>query len=280
MQQGEPRVEHTDIPVLTKKVAKSPAPAGVDMAELVAQLKQALLPELSTALRNELAENMQADVNAQLQSHTQSLLQLLEQSLQPKLEAMLTKHAEAEQRTFTDYAQLIQQSLISEARAKVGDSVQSIEQAFREAMTHVGKQQVQAVEETLAALLAVQQTSFSDKRQQLSEELEQSLEVFVKQLQEESRQKLATEHEVVESNLTLEYRQSLEKAFSEFAVKQTAEFKYQFTAELPAVEQALEEKINALVAAHMDEIKAQLTTQLKSKILEVLQGIKFVMPTV
>ncbi len=278
MQQGEPSVDNTDIPVLTKKVAKSNAPAAVDMAELVAQVKQALLPELSTALRNELAELMQTDVNAQVQSHIQSLAQ--EPPVQQQLEAMLTRHAEAEQRTFTDYAQLIQQSLISEARAQVGDSIQSIEQAFREAMTNVGKQQVQSVEETLAELLAVQQAGFSDKRAQLSEELQQSLEVFAKQLHEESRQKLATEHEVVESNLTLEYRQSLEKAFSEFAAKQTAEFKYQFTADLPAVEQALEERVNALLAAHMDEIKAQLTAQLKSKILEVLQGIKFVMPNV
>lgn len=275
MQQGDTSVDNTDIPVLTKKVPKSSAAAPVDMAELVAQVKQALLPELSAALRDELAELMQTDVNAQVQTHMQSLVP------DPSMhEAMLTKHAEAEQRTFTEYAQLIQQSLITEARAQIGDSIQSIEQAFREAMTNIGKQHVQSVEETLSGLLAVQQESFAEKRQQLSEELQQSLEVFVKQLQEESQQKLATEHEVVESNLTLEYRQSLEKAFSEFAAKQTAEFKYQFTADLPAVEQALEEKINALVATHMDEIRAQLTAQLKSKILEVLQGIKFVMPNV
>ncbi|MDP8567060.1 hypothetical protein [Methylophilus aquaticus] len=269
-------MDNTDIPVLTKKVSKNNVPAAVDMAELVAQVKQALLPELSAALRNELAEHMQHEVSAHMQSQVQSQ----EQSLQQPLEAMLTRHAEAEQRTFTDYAQLIQQSLITEARAQIGDSIQSIEQAFREAMTNVGKQQVQAVEETLSGLLAVQHESFAEKRQQLSEELQQSLEVYVKQLQDESQHKLATEHEVVESNLTLEYRQSLEKAFSEFAAKQTAEFKYQFTADLPAVEKALEDKINALVATHMEEIKAQLTAQLKSKILEVLQGIKFVMPTV
>lgn len=279
MQQGEPSVDNTDIPVLTKKVAKSHAPAAVDMAELVAQVKQALLPELSAALRSELAEQMQTSVSTQVQSLTQSLVEQ-QQSLQQPLADMLSQHAEAERRTFTDYAQLVQQSLISEARAQVGDSIQSIEQAFREAMTNVGKQQVQSVEEMLAELLAVQQAGFSDKRAQLSAELQQSLEAFAKQLHEDSRQKLATEHEVVESNLTLEYRQSLEKAFSEFAAKQTAEFKYQFTADLPAVEQALEEKVNALVAAHMDEIKAQLTAQLKSKILEVLQGIKFVMPNV
>lgn len=275
MQLGEPSVDNTDIPVLTKKVSKNNATSPIDMAELVAQVKQALLPELSAALRIELAEVVQDALRGQVSDAPPAPALDIH-----ALEARVTQHAETEQRTFTEYAQLIQQSLITEARAQIGDSIQSIEQAFREAMTNIGKQQVQSVEDTLSGLEATQAQTLAEKHQQLTDELQQSLAVFVKQLQDDSQKKLATEHEVVESSLTQEYRQSLEKAFSEFAAKQTAEFKYQFTAEVPAIEQALEEKVNALVAAHMDDIKAALTAQLKSKILEVLQGIKFVMPNV
>ena len=253
----------SEIPVLTKKV-QSPAneasvvsASQVDMAALVAQVKQSVLAELTEQWSTQIAEQVTAQVQQRMAAQ-----------------------AEREREMLSEYAQLVQQSIESDARAHVGDSIQAVESAFREALTSLGQQQIKQVEEQCTQLWLAQQTDMSAKAQALNEEMLAALTLHSKQLQIESKKILSTEHAAVESQLTDDYRQSLEKAFAEFASLQTVHFKQQFTAELPEIQAAMDTKVNGLVQAQMSELEKQLNSQLKLRILEVLQGIRFVMPTV
>lgn len=251
----------SEIPVLTKKVQSPANEAGVvnasqvDMAALVAQVKQSVLAELTEQWSTQIAEQVTAQV-----------------------EQRLAAQAEQQRSVLSDYAQLVQQSIESDARAHVGDSIQAVESAFRQAMTTLGQQQLQLLEEKYAQLWQTQQDEMAVKAQALNEEMLAALTLHSKQLQIESKKILSTEHAAVESQLTDDYRQSLEKAFAEFASLQTVHFKQQFTAELPEIQAAMETKVSGLVQAQMSELEKQLNSQLKARILEVLQGIRFVMP--
>ncbi len=309
----------SEIPVLTKVVQKSAAPA-MEMDELVAQLKQALLPEITQL------------VAAQLAEHSAGTLAAAQQSL-------------------ADYANTLQQDVLAKAQSQVGDSIQAIEQAFHEAMGNVSKQQLQAFEaqltqltatqqtqmqsaeqsfqaslennlqqqsqaveeklaqlsatqqqllaeteqslrdtvqkagaqwlgETLSPLADAQQAQMESRLQSLREQLEQGLVDHLQQLQETNQQTLSDSQASAATTLVADYKQSLQEAFAELNAAQMAEFKQSMQAELAASAPALEEKVAAVVAAQLQEMEAEMNKRLKSRILEVLQGIKFVMPTV
>lgn len=309
----------SEIPVLTKVVQKSAAPA-IEMDELVAQLKQVLLPEITQL------------VTAQLAEHSPGTLAAGQQSL-------------------ADYANTLQQEVLAKAQSQVGDSIQAIEQAFREAMGNVSKQQLQVFEEqigclnetqksqlqaseqsfqatlennihqqlqaveeklsqlgdtqqqllaateqtvrdtvqktgaqwlgeTLSPLADAQQAQMESRLQSLREQLEQGLVDHLQQLQETNKQTLSDSQASATATLVADYKQSLQEAFAELNAAQMAEFKQSMQAELAASAPALEEKVAAVVSAQLQEMEAEMNKRLKSRILEVLQGIKFVMPTV
>lgn len=275
-------MDNAEIPVLTKVVQKSSAPA-LEIDEVVAQVKQALLPELTEMVTHQLGQRA-------------------------------FERTVVEQQALTEYAGSLQQELSKQVQSLVGDSIQSIEQAFREAMGNVGKQQLQSVEEEvsrltetqqqllvtteqsireiaesagkqqleekLSQLIESQQTQIAARVQQMQEQLEKTMVDHMQQLQESSKQTLTAGQEAMESRLIEEYKQSLQSAFAEFTQQQTAEFKEKFNTELASVEAALQEKVQAMVNAQMHVIEGELTKRLKTSILEVLQGIKFVMPSV
>jgi len=316
-------VDISEIPVLTKVVQKAAAPA-VEMDELVAQLKQALLPDIAQLVATQFAEK------------TPDTLAAGQQSL-------------------ADYANTLQQEVLAKAQSQVGDSIQAIEQAFREAMDHVGKQQLQAFEahasqvtetqqtqiqaseqafhsalenttqqqlqaleeklsqlgdtqqqllatteqalrdtvdkagqqwvgETFSPLMDAQQAHMESRLQSLREQLEQGLAEHLQQLQDTHKQTLSDSQALAASTLVDDYKASLQQVFTELNAAQMAEFKQNMRAELAASEPALQEKIAAVVttvvAAQLQEVEAEMNKRLKSRILEVLQGIKFVMPTV
>jgi hypothetical protein len=316
-------VDISEIPVLTKVVHKGVAPA-FDMDELVTQLKQALLPEIAQLVATQLAEK-----------NTETLT--------------------AGQQSLADYANTLQQEVLAKAQSRVGDSIQAIEQAFREAMDHVGKQQLQAFEahtsqvaetqqtqmhaseqafhsalenttqqqlqsleaklsqlgethqqllastertlrdtvdkasqqwlgETFSPLMDAQQAHMESRLHSLREQLEQGLAEHLQQLQDTHKQTLSESQAIAASSLVDEYKASLQQVFTELNAAQMAEFKQNMQAELAASEPVLQEKIAAVVstvvAAQLQEVEAEMNKRLKSRILEVLQGIKFVMPTV
>lgn len=313
----------SEIPVLTKVVQKASVPA-IEMDELVTQLKQALLPEIAQLVATQFAEK-NPDTLA------------------------------AGQQSLADYANTLQQEVLAKAQSQVGDSIQAIEQAFREAMDHVGKQQLQAFEahasqvtdaqqtqmqageqafhsalentaqqqlqaleaklsqlgdtqqqlvatteqalrdtvdkagqqwmgETFSPLMDAQQAHMESRLQSLREQLEQGLAEHLQQLQDTHKQTLSDSQALAASTLVDDYKVSLQQVFTELNAAQMVEFKQNMQAELAASEPALQEKITAVVttvvAAQLQEIEAEMNKRLKSRILEVLQGIKFVMPTV
>lgn len=313
----------SEIPVLTKVVQKASVPA-IEMDELVTQLKQALLPEIAQLVATKFAEK-NPDTLA------------------------------AGQQSLADYANTLQQEVLAKAQSQVGDSIQAIEQAFREAMDHVGKQQLQAFEahasqvtdaqqtqmqageqafhsalentaqqqlqaleaklsqlgdtqqqlvatteqalrdtvdkagqqwmgETFSPLMDAQQAHMESRLQSLREQLEQGLAEHLQQLQDTHKQTLSDSQALAASTLVDDYKVSLQQVFTELNAAQMVEFKQNMQAELAASEPALQEKITAVVttvvAAQLQEIEAEMNKRLKSRILEVLQGIKFVMPTV
>ena len=254
-------MDNSEIPVLTKVVQKASAPV-LDVNELVAQVKQALLPEMTEIVTSQLGQRA------------------FERTI-------------VEQQALTEYAESLQQGLSRQVQSQVGDSIQSIEQAFREAMGNVGKQQLQAVEEEVARLTGTQaleekltqlmddqQTQIAARVQQMQEQLEKNMAEHMQQLQESSKQTLTAGQEAMESRLMDEHRQSLQDAFAEFSGQQTEVFKQKLNAELASVEAALQEQVHAMVSAQMQEIEVALNKRLKASILEVLQGIKFVMPSI
>jgi len=316
-------VDISEIPVLTKVVQKASVPA-IEMDELVTQLKQALLPEIAQLVATQFAEK-NPDTLA------------------------------AGQQSLADYANTLQQEVLAKAQSQVGDSIQAIEQAFREAMDHVGKQQLQAFEahasqvtdaqqtqmqageqafhsalentaqqqlqaleaklsqlgdtqqqlvatteqalrdtvdkagqqlmgETFSPLMDAQQAHMESRLQSLREQLEQGLAEHLQQLQDTHKQTLSDSQALAASTLVDDYKVSLQQVFTELNAAQMVEFKQNMQAELAASEPALQEKITAVVttvvAAQLQEIEAEMNKRLKSRILEVLQGIKFVMPTV
>ena len=82
------------------------------------------------------------------------------------------------------------------------------------------------------------------------------------------------------SSLVTDYKASLQQAFAELNTTQLTELRQHMQTELMASEAALQEKVAAMVAAQLQEMEADMNKRLKARILEVLQGIKFVMPTV
>lgn len=279
----------SEIPVLTKVVQKT-APAALDMEELVAQVKQALLPEITNAVTNQLGQRA-------------------------------FERTVVEQQALAEYAESIQQGLSKQVQAQVGESIQSVEQAFREAMGNLGKQQLQSVEaevarltqefsrltevqqqllstteqtirevaenagkqkleEKLAQLIEDQQAQIATKVLQMQEQLEKTMADHIHQLQESSKETLTSGQEAMEARLVEEYKQTLQTAFDEFTGQQTAEFKQKFNTELSSVETELQDKVQGMVSAQMQVIEGELNKRLKASILEVLQGIKFVMPSV
>ncbi len=279
----------SEIPVLTKVVQKT-APAALDMDELVAQVKQALLPEITNAVTSQLGQRA-------------------------------FERTVVEQQALAEYAESIQQGLSKQVQAQVGESIQSVEQAFREAMGNLGKQQLQSVEaevarltqefsrltevqqqllatteqtirevaenagkqkleEKLAQLIEDQQAQIATKVLQMQEQLEKTMADHIHHLQESSKETLTTGQEAMEARLVEEYKQTLQTAFDEFTGQQTAEFKQKFSTELSSVETELQDKVQGMVSAQMQVIEGELNKRLKASILEVLQGIKFVMPSV
>jgi hypothetical protein len=274
-------VDISEIPVLTKVVQKT-TPATVDVDEVVAQVKQALLPEIAEIVASQLGQRA------------------FERSV-------------VEQQALSEYAESIQQDLSRHAQAQVGESLQSIEQAFREAMGNVGKQQLQTLEEDVARLTATQQQLLATTEQTIREvaentgrqkleeklaqliddqqaqiagkvlemqaQLEKTMADHMHQLQESSKETLTSGQEAMEARLVEEYKLTLQSAFAEFTEQQTVEFKQKFNTELASVETELQTKVQGMVTAQMQVIEGELNKRLKSSILEVLQGIKFVMPS-
>jgi hypothetical protein len=274
-------VDISEIPVLTKVVQKT-TPATVDVDEVVAQVKQALLPEIAEIVASQLGQRA------------------FERSV-------------VEQQALSEYAESIQQDLSRHAQAQVGESLQSIEQAFREAMGNVGKQQLQTLEEDVARLTATQQQLLATTEQTIREvaentgrqkleeklaqliddqqaqiagkvlemqaQLEKTMADHMHQLQESSKETLTSGQEAMEARLVEEYKLTLQNAFAEFTEQQTVEFKQKFNTELASVETELQTKVQGMVTAQMQVIEGELNKRLKSSILEVLQGIKFVMPS-
>jgi hypothetical protein len=274
-------VDISEIPVLTKVVQKT-TPATVDVDEVVVQVKQALLPEIAEIVASQLGQRA------------------FERSV-------------VEQQALSEYAESIQQDLSRHAQAQVGESLQSIEQAFREAMGNVGKQQLQTLEEDVARLTATQQQLLATTEQTIREvaentgrqkleeklaqliddqqaqiagkvlemqaQLEKTMADHMHQLQESSKETLTSGQEAMEARLVEEYKLTLQSAFAEFTEQQTVEFKQKFNTELASVETELQTKVQGMVTAQMQVIEGELNKRLKSSILEVLQGIKFVMPS-
>jgi hypothetical protein len=77
-----------------------------------------------------------------------------------------------------------------------------------------------------------------------------------------------------------DYKESLQQAFAELNSAQLSEFRQNMQSELMTSEAFLQEKVAAMVATQLQEMEAEMNKRLKSRILEVLQGIKFVMPTI
>jgi len=290
-------VDISEIPVLTKVVQKAAAPAA-DMDELVTQLKEALLPEIAQMVAAQLAGQ-----------HPDAL--------------------GAGQQSLADYANTLQQELTVKAQVQMGDTIQSVEQAFTETMGNISKQQLQTfqttlesqsqqqlqvIEEKLSQLTDTQQQLLSSAEQSLREVLEQAtaqslenainplierqqaqlegrvqvlreqlergLDAHLQQLQENSHQTLTTGQEAATTQLVAEYKASLQQAFAELNATQLSEFRQNMQSELMTSEAALQEKVAAMVATQLQEMEAEMNKRLKSRILEVLQGIKFVMPTI
>lgn len=290
-------MDMSEIPVLTKVVHKTTTPA-VDMEALVMQVKQTLLPEIAQLVASQLAEK-----------NAHSLA--------------------SEEQSLAEHAQALKHDLLVQAQSQIGDSIQSVEQAFTEAMGNISKQQLQtfqtsvdtsvqakilAVEERLAQLgevqqqalanveqtirdnvehasaqwlgeslspmMASQQTQLEARVQALQAQLEQALVTHIQQLEASGKQALTASQETAMSELVADYKKTLQQVFDALNAEQMTAFRQSMQAELVSSETVLQEKVTAIVATQLQAMEAEMNKRLKSRILEVLQGIKFVMPSI
>lgn len=253
-------MDQTEIPVLTKKVQSSSAtPVAEDgitltpseLASLTASIKQSILEELT--------------------------LQWTEQ-LSQQVNQALTEHAERERQTMSEFAQLIQQSIETEARAHIQLELPTIEETLKSSLQAVSQQQVTATEEALAALMELQQAQLAIKAETLREEIQQSLTAHIQTLETQHQDSLSTAHAAATAAMSEHHAQSLQASFAEQVESQMATFREKIHAEMPALEGIMQDKVQSCVQEQMTEIERQLNTQLKTRIIEVLQGIRFVMP--
>lgn len=287
----------SEIPVLTKVVHKT-ATQTADIDELVIQLKQALLPEIAQLIATQLADKHADSLTAGQQSLADHA-HVLKQDLLVQAQSQMGESIQAVEEAFTEamgnvskqHLQSFMTSLESNVQSQLQtveerlsqlnevqqQSQASVEQSIRETVEKSG---AQWVSDSLSPLMETQQAQLEGRIQALREQLEQSLDTHAQQLQESGKQTLATSQETAISGLIADYKESLQQAFSELNTVQMTEFRQNMQAELSSSEAVLQEKVVAIVATQLQEMEAEMNKRLKSRILEVLQGIKFVMPTI
>lgn len=263
-------MDSNEIPVLTKKVqlvsaetqATTPNPAAstsadIDVAALTATIKQSVLAELSAQWSEDIAKQVSAQV-----------------------QQALTSHAESERQALSEYVQQVRASLEADVGKSVAAAVTSLEHTFRDSLQQIANQQLQSMESQFYEMWQNQQSSLTEKAYALQNELLSALNAQALQLQSQSKQILGETFDASTADLTQEYVQNLRAAFATLADKETEAFKSRFSEAIPGIESGLDAKVDTLIKVHMAEIEKQLVSQLKNRILEVLQGIRFVMPSV
>lgn len=257
-----------DIPVLTKVINKSKnseTSESLNTANLVAQVKLALLPELKTIILEHLLKP-DSDAN-------------VEGSLIDKLTKEFSASVSQE---ISDKISGIQELAVNQARTQIGNSMVTIEEGFKEALQIYAKQQEGVLAEFFDQQAQQTKMQMAEKAKGMSDQLLDTVIAYSQKLTEEGKAKLVAEQEKLQISMLDKSKQAMDINFAEIAKSQRQLFTEQLTAKLPEFEQALSEKIKVMVADemqhHMKAIEAELTSKLKLNIVEVLQGIKFVFP--
>lgn len=285
-------MEPTEIPVLTKVVHKGKSTPVVN-DELIQQLKQALLPDIMAQVERHLNEQ------SQQAAHNQQVLS----------QARMGEHIQRIEEAFIEAMQQRSQLLVQSLEQQVthlGSKQQAQELALQKHLEAVQQQQIQAFESKLAALSETQLNWLSDTEQALRERLTQAQQEWQSQT---LTPWLSNQYAEMEAN-TVQWRLQWEQALTEHmqqwqtqtlaaatqgwlaetqvslqqAVEELrAEALETFTQQLKQQAegdflQHLDDKVAALVAQQLPEVQGEMQKRLKALILEVLQGIKFVMP--
>lgn len=282
-------MDHSDIPVLTKVVQKGKTPPAVQ-DDLVQQLKQALLPELTAEVERLLsaqtAQEKQAQSQVRVGEHIQRIEEAFIESMQQRSEllvqalesqvAQLAAKQEAQERALQQRLEGIQQaqmatfeSRLSSLRETPLQVLDDSAQALRERLSQT-QQEWQA--QSLTPWLAMQYAEIEAQQQQWRAQFEQALGEHLQAWQSQTLAQSAQEWLAA-------YQQNMQQQFEQMRADALEAFKQQLEAQLAAALQSgLDEKVAALVAQQLPELQGELQKRLKGLILEVLQGIKFVMP--
>lgn len=306
-----------DIPVLTKVHSKpnqkpqiGEASESLNMANVIAQVKLALLPELQTMIQQQLlqtAPDFEVDtslIEKQLQETQLALMTQARKDMEQDGERLTKELTTNISQAISEKISGMQELAVNQARSQIGNTIVSIEEGFKEAIQDYAKKQ----EETLAGFFEqhAQQTKaqMADKAKNMSDQLLSAVGAYSQKLIEEGKAKLDNEQQALQVDLIEKSKQSLAETFAEVTQSQQKSlteatqiqqasfaeiirtqqqlFTDQLSAKLPEFQQALSEKVNVMVAdemqRHMKAIETELTSKLKLHIVEVLQGIKFVFP--
>ncbi len=284
-----------DIPVLTKVHSKAnhKSPTGeasesLNMANVIAQVKLALLPELQTMIQQQLlqtAPDFEVDtslIEKQLQETQLALMTQARKDMEQDGDRLTKELTASISQDISDKISGMQELAVNQARSQIGNSIVTIEEGFKEAIQNYAKQQEGALAEFFEQQAQQTKTQMAEKAKNMSDQLLDAVTAYSQKLTEEGKAKLDGEQEKLQSTLLENSKQAMDINFAEIAKSQQQLFTEQLTAKLPEFEQALSEKVKAMVADemqhHMKAIEAELTSKLKLNIVEVLQGIKFVFP--
>lgn len=259
-------MDNSEIPVLTKKVQTSPPDStirtptkeplnAVDMELLVSQVRNSVLNALTEQLVSQIGEQIAAQIKPQLM-----------------------QQAAEERNTLSEYAQLVQTSLDVDMRTQQNEYLSALEQSVRDGFAQLQQQHIAQIEATFSASMQAHEAQLSAKVDTLQSEMLDALSKHAAELQAQTRQALGDEHQALTVQLNEAHLQSLQASFSAFAAEKTEEIKDKLGVASAMNTDAIEHTVEHILLAQMDALENRVLQQLKTRIVEVLQGIRFVMP--
>lgn len=166
--------------------------------------------------------------------------------------------------------------LALEARRQVGASIEGVEDAFREAMQHVGKQHVLQIEQSVAGLLADQEAAMQTRLQSLSAAIIDQFTLMSEQSLQQSQAALTQAQTALQQAFVTEHQTQLETQFSQHALLQAQAFQQEFSLTVDAQREALKADIQQWVRDEVAGLTALWQQQTRQTIQDVLQTVRWV----
>lgn len=168
--------------------------------------------------------------------------------------------------------------LAQEARRQVGASIEGVEDAFREAMQHVGKQHLQQVETALSEKITQLTTEMTDSLRQQQASLTAALEVQAQQWLADSQQAFAEAQHNLQASMLISQEAHLTSQLHRIAETHNEAFKQSFGALVDERSYALEAELQQSMQLTLQAFSSDWQQQLPKMVQALLARGQWVFP--